>query len=199
MSFGVNNMINIQCPLCGRSVEGSIERSEVYQLTCPYCGVYKITRECRDDLPADRKLMSQLIKVSAFTRSLTIHKAAVATLFYGDPEGCFGGYSIQQVIDQFPSVPERKLKVLSNLQGLSEYWGDAVLIDSKDYPVFYPEVNEEQPSLMMMKTLVDEELVSGEVKFPTQLTVTDKGATLLAVCTNTTGTNSPTKTNCSDR
>ncbi|WP_215160701.1 TIGR02391 family protein [Paenibacillus sp. ISL-20] len=118
------------------------------------------------------------MKVSAFTRYRTINNEPVATLFIGDPKGS-EGYSVQQVVDQFPSVPERKLKALQNLQGLSKYWGDAVAIDHKDYVVFFPEVNEEQPSLMMMRTLVKEGLVSGEVKFPTQLTVTEKGYSLL--------------------
>lgn len=169
----------IVCPLCGNDAVQKRDESEVYQLSCPSCGEFQITRECFDDLPAERKLQPHLMKVSAFNRSRTINKEPVATLFIGDPSGYPEGYSIQQIIDQFPSVPDRKLKVLSNLQGLSRFWGDAVLIETKDYPVFYPEVNQERPSLMMMRTLVEEGLVSGEVKFPTHLSVTEKGDALL--------------------
>lgn len=168
------------CSLCGKeSVVNNYERTEVQLVNCSSCGKYKITRECRDDLPAERKLRDQLIKVSAFTRYRTIHKEPILTLFIGNPNGSEEGYSISQIIDMFPALPDRKLKTLSNLQGLSRFWGDSVSIDRKDFPVFFPEVREEQPSLMMMRSLVDEGLVSGEVKFPTQLVVTDKGASLL--------------------
>ncbi|MBT2765916.1 TIGR02391 family protein [Paenibacillus sp. ISL-20] len=169
----------IQCPLCGKDAVQIRDRSEVYLINCQSCGNFQITRECLDDLPAEKKLRSQLIKVSAFTRYRTINKESVATLFISDPDSYSEGYSIQQVVDQFPSVPERKLKVLQNLKCLSKYWGDTVSIDRKDYAVFFPEANEEQPSLMMMRTLVEEGLVSGAVKFPTQLTVTEKGHSLL--------------------
>lgn len=137
-----------------------------------------------DDLPAERKLKDQLIKVSAFTRYRTIHKETIATLFIDPPQDYNEGYSISQIISMFPPVPDRKMKVLSNLQGLSRYWGDAIEIGHEDFPIFFPEVPEEQPSLMMMKVLVDEGLVSGEVKFPTQLTVTDKGSSLLSDSSN---------------
>ncbi|MFB6365837.1 hypothetical protein ACFCP7_17515 [Paenibacillus elgii] len=100
--------------------------------------------------PGDNLLLPQLMKVSAFTRYCTINNEPVATLFIGNPNG------------------------------LSKYWGDAVSIERKDYAVFFPEVNEEQPSLMMMRTLVEEGLISGEVKFPTQLTVTEKGSSQLS-------------------
>lgn len=169
----------INCPLCGNEAVQMRDRSEVYLINCPSCGDFQITRECLEDLPAERKLLPQLMKVSAFTRYRTINNEPVATLFIGNPKGHSEGYSIRQVVDQFPSVPERKLKALQNLQGLSKYWGDEVSIERKDYAVFFPEVNEEQPSLMMMRTLVEEGLVSGEVKFPTQLTVTEKGSSLL--------------------
>ncbi|MBW7474304.1 TIGR02391 family protein [Paenibacillus oenotherae] len=168
----------IICPLCGNEAVQMRDRSEVYLINCPNCGDFQISRECLDDLPAECKLQPQLMKVSSFTRYRTINHDPVATLFIGEPNGS-EGYSIQQIIGQFPSVPERKLKALKNLQGMSKYWGDAVSIDHKDYAVFFPEVNEEQPSLMMMRTLVEEGLVSGEVKFPTQLTVTEKGSSLL--------------------
>ncbi|MFC6330995.1 TIGR02391 family protein [Paenibacillus septentrionalis] len=168
----------IPCPLCGNEAVQMRDRSEVYLIKCQSCGDFQITRECLGDLPGERKLLPQLMKVSAFTRYRTINKEPVATLFIGTPRGT-DGFSIQQIIDQFPTVPERKFKALQNLQGLSKYWGDSVAIDRKDYSIFFPEVNEEQPSLMMMQTLVEEGLVSGEVKFPTQLTVTEKGNTLL--------------------
>lgn len=169
----------INCPLCGNEAVQMRERSEVYRINCPSCGDFQITLDCLGDLPAERKLLPQLMKVSAFTRYRTINNEPIATLLIGDPNGHSEEYSIQQVVDQFPSVPERKLKALQNLQGLSKYWGDAVSIERKDYAVFFPEVNEERPSLMMMRTLVEEGLVSGEVKFPTYLTVTEKGSSLL--------------------
>lgn len=168
----------INCPLCGNKAVQMRDRSEVYLINCPSCGDFQITRECLKDLPAERKLLPQLMKVSAFTRYRTINKEPVATLFIGTPIGS-DGFTIQQIVDQFPTVPERKLKALQNLQALSKYWGDAVAIERKDYSIFFPEVNEEQPSLMMMRTLVEEGLVAGEVKFPTQLTVTEKGYSLL--------------------
>ncbi|CAM4196235.1 hypothetical protein [Paenibacillus tarimensis] len=152
----------INCPLCGNEAVQMRDRSEVYLINCPSCGDFKIIRECLEDLPAERKLLPQLMKVSAFTRYRTINKEPVATLCIGNPNGYSEGYSIQQIVDQFPSVPERKLKALQNLQGLSKYWGDAVSVERKDYVVFFPEVNEEQPSLMMMRTLVEEGLVTGE-------------------------------------
>lgn len=166
-----------KCPLCNNEAIQMRDRS-VYLIDCPSCGRFQITRECLDDLPAERKLLPQLMKVSAFTRHRTINNEPIATLLIGDTNGHSEEYSIHQVVDQFPSVPERKLKALQNLQGLSKYWGDAVSIERKDYPVFFPEVNEEQPSLMMIRTLVEEGLVSGEIKFPTYLTVTEKGSSL---------------------
>jgi uncharacterized protein (TIGR02391 family) len=170
----------VGCSLCGKDTIGRKDEStDVLQINCQSCGEYKITRDCMDDLPEERKLHDQLIKVSAFTRNRSIHKEPIATLFIGDPKGYPEGYSITQIIEMFPALPERKLKVLSNLQGISKYWGDSVSIDSKDIPVFFPEVREEQSSLMMMKSLVDEGLVLGEVKFPTHLVVTDKGSSLL--------------------
>ncbi|MEC0244160.1 TIGR02391 family protein [Paenibacillus dokdonensis] len=169
----------INCPLCGNEAVQMRDRSEVYLINCPSCGDFQITRECLEDLPAERKLQAQLMKVSAFTRYRTINKEPVATLFISNPNGYTEGYTIQQIVDQFPSVPERKLKALQNLQGLSKYWGDAVALERKDYSIFFPEVNEEQPSLMMMRTLVEEGLATGEVKFPTQLTVTEKGNTFI--------------------
>lgn len=179
-TYGVIGMtLKINCPLCGNEAVQMRERSEVYLINCPSCGDFQITLDCLGDLPAERKLLPQLMKVSAFTRYRTINNEPIATLLIGDPNGHSEEYSIQQVVDQFPSVPERKLKALQNLQGLSKYWGDAVSIERKDYAVFFPEVNEEQPSLMMMRTLVEEGLVSGEVKFPTYLTVTEKGSSLL--------------------
>ncbi|MCQ4363172.1 hypothetical protein KQR54_18910 [Mycobacterium gordonae] len=155
----------INCPLCGYRAVQIRDRSEVYLINCPRCGEFQITRECLEDLPSERKLLPQLMKVSAFTRYRTINNEPIATLFIGNPNGRSEGYSIQTVVDQFPPVPERKLKALQNLQGLSKYWGDAVSIVREDYAVFFPEVNEEQPSLMMMRTLVAEDLISGEVKF----------------------------------
>ncbi|OME71499.1 TIGR02391 family protein [Paenibacillus odorifer] len=169
----------INCPLCGNEAVQMRDGSDVYLINCSSCGDFQITRECLEDLPAERKLLPQLMKVSAFTRYRTINKEPVATLFIGNPNGYTEGYTIQQIVDQFPSVPERKLKALQNLQALSKYWGDAVAIERKDYSVLFPEVNEEQPSLMMMRTLVEEGLVAGEVKFPTHLTVTEKGHSLL--------------------
>ncbi|GKS12939.1 hypothetical protein YDYSY3_39390 [Paenibacillus chitinolyticus] len=169
----------INCPLCGNEAVQMSDRLDVYLINCPSCGDFRITPSCLEDLPAERKLQSQLAKVSAFTRYRTINKEPIATLFIGTPEFP-EGFSIQQIVHQFPTVPERKLKALQNLKGLSKYWGDAVLIDRKDFSIFYPEVNEEQPSLMMMRTLVEEALVSGEVKFPTTLTVTEKGDSLLS-------------------
>ncbi|NHN34737.1 hypothetical protein [Paenibacillus agricola] len=169
----------VQCPLCGNEAVLKRDGSEVYQITCPSCGEFQITQDCFDDLPAARKLQPQLMKVSAFTRSRTINKEPVVTLFIGNPGDYPEGYTIPQIINQFPSIPDRNLKVLGNLQGLSTFFGDPVLIETKDYPVFYPEVNHESPSLMMMRTLVEEVLVSGEVKFPTQLTVTAKGVSML--------------------
>ncbi|MGE6577396.1 TIGR02391 family protein [Paenibacillus xylanexedens] len=167
--------LKIKCPLCGNEAVKIRDRSEVYLINCSSCGDFQITRDCLDDLPTERKLLPQLMKVSAFTRYRTINKEPVATLFLGNPDSYSEGYSIQQVVDQFPSVPERKLKALQNLHGLSKYWGDAVSIERKDFAVFFPEVNEEQPSLMMIRALVEEGLVLGEVKLPTKLTVTEKG------------------------
>lgn len=179
-TYGVIGMTSkINCPLCDNESVQMRDRSEVYLLNCPSCGDFQITRECLEDLPAERKLLPQLMKVSAFTRYRTINKEPIATLFIDNPKNYSEGYTIQQIVDQFPSVPERKLKALQNLQSLSKYWGDAVSIDRKDYSIFFPEVNEEQPSLMMLRTLVEEGLVTGEVKFPTQLTVTEKGYSLL--------------------
>lgn len=143
----------INCPLCGYEAIQMRDRSEVYLINCSGCGEFQITRECIEDLPAERKLQSQLMKASVFTRSRTINKEPISTLFMGDPNGYTDGYSIQQIIDQFPAVPDRKLKALQNLQGLSEYWGDAVSIERKDYPVFYPQVNAEQPSLMIVQRI----------------------------------------------
>lgn len=165
----------IQCPLCGYYAVLKRDGSEVYQIDCPSCGEFKITHDCFDDLPAERKLQPQLMKVSAFTRSRAINKDPVPTLFIGDPGDHPEGYSIQQIIDQFPFITDRKWKALSNLKGLSKYFGDSVLIETKDYPIFYPEVNHEQPCLMMMRTLVGEGLVTGDAKFPTHITVTEKG------------------------
>lgn len=169
----------IQCPLCGYYAVLERDGSEVYQINCPSCGEFNITQDCFDDLPAERKLQPQLMKVSAFIRSRAINKDPIPTLFIDDPGDHSEGYSIQQIIDQFPSITDRKWKALSNLKGLSKYFGDAVLIETKDYPVFYPEVNHEQPCLMMMKTLVGEGLVTGDAKFPTHLTVTVKGVSQL--------------------
>ncbi|MCY9578731.1 TIGR02391 family protein [Paenibacillus alvei] len=171
----------IQCPLCGYYAVLKRDGSEVYQIVCPSCGEFQITQDCFDDLPAERKLQPQLMKVSVFTRSRAINKDPIPTLFIGDPGDHPEGYSIQQIIDQFPSISDRKWKALSNLKGLSKYFGDAILIETKDYPVFYPEVNQEQPCQMMMRTLVGEGLVTGEAKIPTHLTVTEKGVSLLEV------------------
>ncbi len=178
--FGVIDMTSrIICPLCGNDSVQKRDGSEVYHLSCPSCGEFQITRECLDDLPAERKLHPHLMKVSAFIRSRNINHEPVATLFIGDPNGYPGGYSIQQIIALFPSISDRKWKALSNLQGLSTYFGHAVLIETKDYPVFYPEVNQEQPCIMMMKMLVEEGLVTGDAKIPTHLTVTAKGVSQL--------------------
>ncbi|MEC0249346.1 TIGR02391 family protein [Paenibacillus chitinolyticus] len=168
----------IMCPLC-RNEAVQKDRNEVHLINCQSCGEFQIHQAFLEDLPAERKFLPQLIKVSAFTRFRTINNELVATLFIGDPKGYSEGYSIQQIIDQFPAVLDRKLKTLQNLKGLSKYWGNAVSIDRKDSSVFFPEINEEQPILMMMRTLVEEGLVSGEVKLPTQLTVTEKGYSLL--------------------
>ncbi|WP_419885710.1 TIGR02391 family protein [Paenibacillus sp. B-A-8] len=148
-------------------------------MVCPSCGEFQITQDCFDDLPAERKLQPQLMKVSAFTRSRTINKDPIPTLFIGDPNDYPEGYSIQQIIDLFPPISECKWKALSNLKGLSKYFGDAVLIETIDYPVFYPEVKQEQPCLMMIRTMVEEGLVTGDAKFPTHLTVTAKGVSQL--------------------
>ncbi|WP_164984980.1 TIGR02391 family protein [Ammoniphilus sp. CFH 90114] len=174
--FGVIDVTSkINCPLCGNDSVQKRDGSEVYNLSCPSCGEFQITRDCLDDLPAERKLHPHLMKVSAFIRSRNINHEPVATLFICDPNGYPEGYSIQQIIDLFPSISDRKWKVLSNLQGLSTYFGHAVLLETKDYPVFYPEVNQEQPCIMMMKMLVEEGLVTGDAKIPTHLTVTAKG------------------------
>jgi uncharacterized protein (TIGR02391 family) len=174
--FGVVDMtMKIQCPICVNDAALKKDDSVVYQITCPSCGNFQITQDCFDDLPGERKLQPYLMKVSAFIRSRSIKHEPVVTLFNGDPGGYPEGYSIQQIIDLFPSISDRKWKSLSNLKGLSRYFGDAVLIETKDYPVFYPEVNQEQPCLMMIRTLVGEGLITGDTKIPTHLTVTEKG------------------------
>lgn len=176
----------VKCPLCGYYAKLKQDGSAVYQMVCASCGEFQITEDCFDDLPTERKLQPQLMKVSAFTRSRTINKDPIPTLFIGNPNGYSEGYSIQQIIDLFPSISDRKWKALSNLKGLSKFFGDAVLIETKDYPVFYPEVNHEQPCIMMIRTLIEEGLVTGDAKIPTHLIVTEKGVSQLeALATST--------------
>ncbi|MEY8745686.1 hypothetical protein AB9M62_41295 [Bacillales bacterium AN1005] len=57
----------INCPLCGNEAGQMKDRSDVYLINCPNCGDFQITHECLEDLPAERKLLPQLMKVSAFT------------------------------------------------------------------------------------------------------------------------------------
>ncbi|WP_161594310.1 TIGR02391 family protein [Paenibacillus sp. CFBP13512] len=168
----------VNCPLCSNEASKIREVSEVLDISCPSCGDFKITQECLEDLPSERKLLPQLMKVSAFTRYRTINKEPVATLFISDPYDYSEGFTIQQIVDQFPSLAERKLKVMQNLNQLSEYFGQKLSFDSKDYAVFFPEVKDEHPCLMMIQTLIDEGLIMCDVKFPTQITVTDKGSSI---------------------
>ncbi|WP_060628799.1 TIGR02391 family protein [Paenibacillus peoriae] len=174
-----SEIYQITCPLCGNDAKLRKDSSEIYQIICPSCGNFQITQDCFDDLPAERRLKAQLMKVSAFIRSRNINQEPVATLFLDVPIGYPEGYSIQQIIEQFPSISDRKWKVLSNLQGLSTYFGHAVLIETKDYPVFYPEVNQEQPCLMMIRAMIEEGWVTGDAKIPTHLTVTENGVSQL--------------------
>lgn len=173
------------CTLCGgQSTIINIGDTTNIHVYCSTCGEYIITRECRSDLPAERDLVSQLIKVSSFTRYRTIHGKPVPTLFIGDPKEFPEGYAIPKIIEIFPSLTDRKLRALSNIQALSEYFGAKVKIEHWDYTVFYPEVKDVQSALMIMKSLVNNGLISGEVKFPTELIVTDKGVSLLSTQVN---------------
>ncbi|WP_052452938.1 TIGR02391 family protein [Paenibacillus polymyxa] len=174
-----SEIYQITCPLCGNDAELKKDSFEIHQITCPSCGGFQISQDCFDDLPAERKLKPQLMKVSAFIRSRNINQEPVATLFLDVPIGYPEGYSIKQIIEQFPSISDRKCKVLSNLQGLSQYFGHEILIETTDYPVFYPEVNQEQPCLMMIRAMIEEGWVTGDAKIPTHLTVTANGVSQL--------------------
>jgi uncharacterized protein (TIGR02391 family) len=132
----------------------------------------------------ERDLVSQLVKVSSYIRYRTIHRESVPTLFIGDPKEFPEGYSISSIIGMFPSLVDRKLRALSNIQALSEYFGAKVKFEQWDYTVFYPEVKDVQSALMIMKSLVDDGLVLGEVKFPTELVISDKGVSLLSAQVN---------------
>jgi hypothetical protein len=168
---------NDMCSLCRKS-NCNISGGAVLTIVCPVCGTYKITSEARSDLPQERKLLDQLVKVSSYTRHRTINQMEPVTLFLEDePESSIRPRTtIQEVIDSFPRLLSDRIdRALINIAKMSKFSGDRVNLKQEDHTVFYPDSNDLRSAYLIFGQLVGDGLISGHVGFSSEVTVTVKG------------------------
>jgi hypothetical protein len=164
------------CPLCEKPC--LIRGEDIFKIQCSSCGFYNINREARDDLPSDRNIENgKLVMVSAFTRHRTILNLPVINLFLSNnhPSDITPRITIREVINDFPLMSDRLDLALLNLVKLSRFSGDRIVIERKDYPIFFPDSKELSASFFIIKQLIDDGYIDGNVGFPAKLMVLAKG------------------------
>jgi len=165
------------CSLCGKN-DCEITGNDILLIHCLVCGTYKITREAWDDLPHERSLINQLVKVSSYTKYRTICNHETITLFLYDASesNVTPRTTIKDVVGNFPKfVSDRVDKALINLSNMSKFTGDRIHLDRNDYTVFYPDSSDLKSAFLIFKQLVSEGYIDGSVGFGSDVTVTVKG------------------------
>lgn len=168
------------CPLCNH--EASIRDAgypySIYEIECPVCGSYAITREAVDDI-IDNPKFADSTKVSSYTRERTAKRQNI-TIYSEEPSSALDRpwATIHRIVDSFPkAISERLDKSLINLSKLSKFAGDEINITTDDYPSFYVESKESslKEQSFILQQLIDDGYISGRTTFPGKFSITAKG------------------------